>query len=266
MTDAPSSPLAEVGVLVTRPRAQAADLIDAIERLGGTAICFPVIEIVPRDDAAIAADAAALPDADIALFVSRNAVECGLAYAEGAMKGATGPSTAAAIESAGQSVDIVSDHGYDSESLLALPALRDVAGKQIRIIRGGDGRELLADTLHERGATVNYLSVYERRRPQIEAPQLADIEALWRGEKIHVITVMSVQSLDNLASLLPKWCEKQIESLPLVTPAARVIKETLDRYPDASPVLAAGPTAADMVDAIAATIVDTYKTQPGIAP
>ena len=50
MTD---SPLHGVGVLVTRPRAQAAELIDAIQSKGGNAICFPVINIVPRDDSAI---------------------------------------------------------------------------------------------------------------------------------------------------------------------------------------------------------------------
>jgi uroporphyrinogen-III synthase len=258
MSDNPSSPLAGVGVLVTRPRAQADKLVSAIEQLGGVAIRFPVIEIVPGDHDAIMADAAALPDPDIVLFVSSNAVDFGIGYAGSAKKGAIGPTTVAAIESTGQSVEIRSDLGYDSESLLAEPELQDVAGKQVRIIRGEDGRELLADTLRDRGATVNYLSVYERRSPAIEPEQLANIEALWRRGAIQVITVMSVQSLDNLIALLPDWCEQQIESLPLVTPAARVIKETLDRYPGASPVLAAGPLAADMVDAISAI----YETKP----
>jgi uroporphyrinogen-III synthase len=63
MTD---SPLHGVGVLVTRPRAQAAELINLIQDNGGKAICFPVIEIVPRDSSAVARDAAALPTPDIA--------------------------------------------------------------------------------------------------------------------------------------------------------------------------------------------------------
>ena len=49
MTDAP---LQGLGVLVTRPRAQATELIEAIQSKGGSAICFPAIDIVPRDDAA----------------------------------------------------------------------------------------------------------------------------------------------------------------------------------------------------------------------
>lgn len=253
------SPLSGVGVLVTRPRAQATELIEAIESKGGTAFCLPVIEIVPRTQDAIAADVADLPQPDIALFVSRNAVDYGLAYAGSAMKGATGPTTAAAIVHAGQSVEIQSGHGYDSESLLAESELQDVAGKHVRIIRGGDGRELLAETLRERGAIVHYLPVYERRRPDIDPQRLADVETAWRDGRINVITIMSVESLNNLTSLLPEWCVQQIGTLPLVTPAARVIKEALDRYRDAAPILAAGPQTTDMVDAI-------QKSNPGMTP
>jgi uroporphyrinogen-III synthase len=258
MTD---TPLQGVGVLVTRPRAQAVELIELIERKGGNAICFPVIDIVPRDKSAIAADAALLPAPDIALFVSRNAVAHGLSHAAGAIKGATGPATAAAIEASGQSVDIQPDTGFDSESLLAEPVLQAVSGKNIRIIRGKGGRSLLADTLRERGAAVDYLSVYERVLPTCGPESLAEIETAWRGGSIHAITVMSVQTLNNLMVLLPKWCRQQIENVPLVTPAARVIKEALNTCPTARLVLASGPQATEMV----AAIITTQLTESGRA-
>jgi uroporphyrinogen-III synthase len=250
MTD---SPLQGVGVLVTRPRAQAAELVELIESKGGNVISFPVIDIVPRDDCAIEADLARLPQPDIALYISRNAVAHGIDYSQGAIKGAVGPSTAAAIEASGQTVDIQADRGFDSESLLAQPALQNVSGKNIRIIRGHDGRELLADTLRARGATVDYLSVYERARPNCSPKSLADVETAWRDQRIHAITVMSVQTLKNLIVLLPDWCKKRIADVPLVTPAARVIKEALSCCPQSRSFLAAGPQAADMVDAIIAT-------------
>ena len=232
MTDAPSHPLSGVGVLVTRPRAQAADLIKAIQEKGGDAICFPVIEIVPRDTAEIAAAAATLPNPDIAVFISRNAVTHGLSHAAGAAKAAIGPATAASIRAAGQTVEIDPGQGYDSESLLAEPALCDVAGKQVRIIRGGNGqegkgRELLANTLRERGAIVNYLPVYERGLPVISPELLVEVETAWRDGKINAITLMSVETLKNLRTLLPQWCAEQLENVPLVTPAARVIKRRL---------------------------------------
>ena len=249
MTDAP---LQGVGVLVTRPRAQATELVQAIQDKGGKVICFPAIDIVPRDATEIANDAAALPAPDIAIFVSRNAVAHGLAHAAGAAKAAIGPATAAAIRSAGQTVEINPDSGYDSESLLAEPALREVAGKQVCIIRGSKGRALLADTLRERGADVEYLSVYERKLPTVSTDLLVEVETAWRDGNINAITVMSVATLKNLGTLLPEWCASQLENMPLVTPAARVIKEALDRYPESTPILASGPQAADMVDAIIA--------------
>ncbi len=258
MTD---TPLQGVGVLVTRPRAQAAELIKAIEDSGGNAVCFPVIEIIEREEAAVAAEFAALPRPDITIFVSQNAVAYGLEYARGTQKAATGPATAAAIKSAGESVDIQSPDGYDSESLLLQPALTDVADKDICIIRGNVGRELLAETLRERGATVNYLSVYERRQAQLSPGELAGLETAWRSGKIDAVTVMSIETLNNLANLLPEWCADQLGYVPLVTPAARVIKEALNRYPASTLVKASGPQAADMVEAIIATL----KTDPGPA-
>lgn len=247
MTD---KPLQGIGVLVTRPRTQAADLVELIQNKGGDVICFPVIEIVPRDVSAIEADIARLQQPDIALFVSRNAVAHGLSYADGALKAAVGPATAAAIEAHGQTVEIQPEQGFDSESLLAESALNSVSGKNIRIIRGVDGRELLADTLRARGATVEYLSVYDRALPDCSPELLAEVETAWRGGSLHAITVMSVQTLKNLIALLPDWCKQRIDAVPLVTPATRVIKEALSCCPQSRPFLASGPQATDMVDAI----------------
>ena len=251
-----------VGVLVTRPRAQAIELVSAIEDAGGSAFCFPVLEIAALDENVVAARAAELPKPDIVIFVSRNAVEYGLEYTDGGKIAAIGPATAAAVKSAGRIVDIQSASGFDSEHLLEELALQDVAGQQVRIIRGNNGRELLAEQLTARGAIVEYLAVYERRLPDISAQTLADIELRWREGDIAVITVMSVQSLQNLHDLLPAWCKNQLESTPLVTPAGRVLKEALDRYPASRPTLASGPQASEIVDAIIAL----HRTDPGIAP
>ncbi len=248
----PEAALEGVGVLVTRPRTQAVDLVAAIEAAGGAAFCFPVLEIVPLDENIVAANAASLDKPDIAIFVSRNAVEYGLRYSDGARIAAIGPATAAAVSSAGRIVDIQPAAGFDSEHLLAESVFTDVAGKRIRIIRGNAGRQLLAEELAARGASVEYLSVYERRLPNASPQLLAGLEARWRQGEINVVTVMSVQSFRNLVALLPAWCEAQLELTPLVTPAGRVLKEILDRYPASRPILASGPQAREMVEAIIA--------------
>ncbi|MCH9694203.1 MAG: uroporphyrinogen-III synthase [Gammaproteobacteria bacterium] len=255
-------PLQGVGVLVTRPRSQANDLVAAIEAEGGYALRFPVLEIAPRDTLEIERAAAALPAPDIAIFVSPNAVRHGLAYAGEARVAAIGPSTAAAISDAGLQADIVPADGFDSESLLRHEALLHVEGKEVRIIRGADGRELLADTLRARGAEVRYLGVYDREAATPSDAEIAHLEATWRKGDLHAITIMSVETLTGLTALLPDWCERQLATVPLVTPAARVIKEALDRYPDARPILASGPQSKEMVQAIIAI----HRTDPGIAP
>jgi uroporphyrinogen-III synthase len=259
MTD---SPLKGVGVLVTRPRTQATDLIEAIESRGGTAICFPVIEIVARDRRSVEAEVATLPAADIVIFVSSNAVAHGLDFVGDALTAAIGPATAAALLAAGRNVDISPADGFDSESLLREAALLNVQGKRVRIIRGGNGREHLAETLRERGAIVDYLAVYARELPKISDSALLEVETAWLARKINVVTIMSVETLHNLLSLLPKSLLSELTDVPLVTPAARVIKETLERFPASRPVLASGTKANDMVEAIIAIL----KTDPGLAP
>ncbi len=255
----PDNALMGVSVLVTRPILQAQDLADSIEALGGNAIFFPVIEIMPREAADIAADAAALQDPDLVVFVSRNAAQYGLPHIATGRIAAVGPATAAVLEAAGREVDIRPAAGFDSEHLLAEPDLIDVAGKVVRIVRGNGGRELLAETLRERGAQVEYLPVYARTTPAYSDAQLAGLESRWRADGIDVIALMSAESVHNFDALLPKWCKQQLHRSSLVAPAARVLKVALDTFPGTSATLAAGPQTSDMVNAIIALGL----TEPG---
>ena len=255
----PDRALSGVGVLVTRPQSQSQDLVEAIEARGGTAICFPVLEIIPRDPTEVAARVAALRDPDIVIFVSRNAVRFGLSCAARGLVAAVGPATAAALEESGRKADILPASGFDSEHLLAEPVLQDVTDQVVRIVRGSDGRELLANTLRKRGALVEYLSVYTRRIPRYSDLELNALETRWRAGDVDVVTVMSVASAQNLEALLPQWCKEQLNRGSLVAPAARVLKEALKTFPGTSAILAAGPLASDMVDAI----IELGHTAPG---
>ena len=246
------APLAGVGVLVTRPAGQAVELVSAIEAAGGRSVMFPVIEIVPRSPQEIEASLASMKDPDIVIFISRNAVEHGLAWSGDGAIAAVGPATAAAVEAAARVVDLRPAVGFDSESLLEEPELKDVRGKKIRIIRGNGGRELLATTLRERGASVDYLEVYSRQAPEYAAAETAAIAQQLEGGEIDAIVVMSVESLRNLLALLPQSCHRVLAETPLVTPASRVIKEVTDRLPGCPVTLSDGPGADEIVRAIAA--------------
>lgn len=242
--------LRNVGVLLTRPEQQSRELGRAIEQRGGTALVFPALIIAPREHDDVAADASELPDPDITIFISRNAVEYGIDWAMGQIA-AIGPTTAAAIEAAGRRVDIQPASGFDSEALLAEPAFADVDGKSVRIIRGNAGREKLAETLKARGARVDYLSAYKRLLPEPSPQALCDLESAWENGRINAVVVMSVQSLHNLRELLPDTCLERLASTPLVSPAARVIKEARRAFPGGPAILAAGPRTSDLVSAIA---------------
>jgi uroporphyrinogen-III synthase len=242
--------LAGVGVLVTRPEHQAEELANAIEQKGGTAIRFPTQQIKRRDATTVQAEVARQVTPDIVIFVSSNAVRHGLHFFSNARIAAIGEATAAAVVAAGRTVDIMASDGFDSEHLLATAELRNVTGKRITIVRGQYGRELLADTLRERGADVSYLCVYERNLATHTADEIAALVRKWQAGEVNIVTVMSVASFHNLLALLPESALHLLARTRLVTPAARVLKEVLNQFPDQPTFLSDGPDAAAMVRAI----------------
>jgi uroporphyrinogen-III synthase len=213
--------LAGAGVLITRPGAQAENLARLVSAAGGRPIAFPTIEILPACDSDAARARLAEPW-DLILFVSRNAVEYGRALGPprgfgAAMIGAVGRATAAALQSAGLPTQLVPAAGFDSESLLALPELTNVAGKRVLIVRGEGGRPLLAETLSLRGADVHYAEVYRRSIPAVEiGPQLPQ----WRAE-VGFVTATSDEVLNNLMQMVGKAGRDWLLGTPLVVISER---------------------------------------------
>ena len=168
-------PLGGIGVIVTRPARQAAGLAAALAALGATPIIIPAIVILPpADPAALARVHAELDCFDIAVFVSANAVEYGVPphWPSRLRVFAPGPGTAAAL-AAVRVADVHIPHtSYDSEGLLALPALAEVAGKRVVIFCGEGGRVLLADALRARGAVVTTSPAIAGPRPKRSARDL----------------------------------------------------------------------------------------------
>jgi len=240
------------GILVTRPAHHADKLVSAIERQGGSAIRFAAIEIRPRDAAAIRRDLDSLLPADIVIFVSSTAVAHGFRpeFVGAGQVAAIGPTTQAEIVEAGGTVDIVPVTGFDSEHLLLEPALQDVAGRCVRIIRGNGGRELLADTLRARGARVEYLAVYERRPEHYSEPQLRELTDRWQTGQITRVVIMSVETLTNLLEILPPAGLELLRKTPLVTPSKRVIQKASELLPGVPTTLSAGPQTGDMIRAL----------------
>lgn len=222
------APLRGVGVLVTRPAEQAAELAERLRELGAEPLLFPALAILPpRDPETLRARLAEVASFDLALFVSPAAVRWALAALPptrglrelAAGLAAVGKGSAEALHAAGHASVLAPASGFDSEHLLALPELADVAGRRILIFRGEGGRELIAETLRARGATVDYAECYRRGCPRDADP--APALAALNGGRVRAVTAFSGETLDHLLKLLAPGAAA-LRALPLFVPHARI--------------------------------------------
>jgi uroporphyrinogen-III synthase len=222
-------PLTGKTIVVTRPRAQAQPLADAIAAQGGEALVFPLLEISPAaDPQPLLAAAARLGEYALAVFISPNAVDYSLSallargpWPAGLVPAAVGQGTVKALAAHGVAGCVAPTERFDSEALLELPELQpqQVAGRRVAIFRGDGGRELLADTLRARGATVDCIACYRRSAP---AGGAAPLLAAWRAGRLDAITVSSSEGLRYLVDMLETDGRHYLAATPVFVPHARI--------------------------------------------
>ena len=225
----PSGPLAGKTIVVTRPQAQAAPLAEAIVAAGGKPLIFPLLEISPANDPqALAKAAARLADYSLAVFISPNAADYALpailahgSWPASLIPAAVGQGTVKVLAERGIPGCVAPTERFDSEALLELPELaaERVQGKRVAIFRGDGGRELLADTLRERGATVDCITCYRRSGP---SAGVAPLIAAWRAGQLDALTVSSSEGLRYLVDLLDAEGRAFLQKTPLFVPHARI--------------------------------------------
>ncbi len=225
-------PLAGLNIVVTRPREQAAQLAQRITQAGGQVILFPLLEISPvADPKPLRTLVARLPEFNLAIFISPNAVRYGMAailaagaslspdpspQGRGELKIATvGQGSAKALRDLGVDKIIAPQERFDSEALLALPELQQVAGWRVVIFRGDGGRELLGESLKARGASVEYAACYQRAKPQQNIGMLL-------AANPDAITVTSSEALAYLWEMLDSAAKERLAAVPLFVPHARI--------------------------------------------
>ncbi len=245
--------LAGLGVVVTRPQAAAEALGRALEREGARAFVFPALALEPMEPSPDArATLEALTEFTLAVFVSANAVEMGLAVArsiapwpERTRVAGIGDATARALREAGFDEVLFPRERHDSEGLLAMPELRAVKGESIVVFRGEGGREHLRDVLESRGARVRYVECYRRARPRADASALV---AAWERGEVHAVSALSAQTLENFLAMLGDGAPALAARASLVVPHAAIAA-----HPDArrfARVLVAAPGAEGIVEAL----------------
>jgi uroporphyrinogen-III synthase len=215
-----STSLAGLNIVVTRPRDQALGLNQSITKIGGNAILFPLLEIAPATDKSeLNTLKQHLSSYDLLIFISPNAVKYGMSalgtVPDSVRVATVGQNSAQALRALGIAQVIAPTDRFDSESLLALPALQNVSGWKVAILRGNGGRELLGDTLKARGALVDYVTCYERSKPELDADSVLKASP-------HAINVTSSEALSNLWQGLTETHKTRFANLPLFVPHARI--------------------------------------------
>jgi uroporphyrinogen-III synthase len=216
-------PLAGLKIVVTRPRDQAVQLARSIAHAGGVPLLFPLLDITAvQDTRELHEQISRLGQFDLAIFISPNAVNYGVAAIRAVgnippkLKIATvGQGSAKALRELGIANVIAPTERFDSEGLLALPELQNVAGWKVIIFRGDGGRELLGDTLKARGATVEYATCYVRSKPQQDAQT-------WLDAKPDAITVTSSEALGYLWQMLDDKARAALRDTPIFLPHTRI--------------------------------------------
>lgn len=221
MPAAPNAP----GLVVTRPRKAAEALAAQLSPRGVRVFVFPALEIEPlAGGPALERALDALQDAALAVFVSANAVEQGLARvgSRGAWPprvavAAIGDATARALRNSGFADVISPPEPFDTDSLARLPELQEgrVRGENVVVFRGEGGRERLKGLLEERGARVTYAECYRRVRPRADPGPLI---AAWERGEVQAVSALSAETLANFLALLGPAAPRLAAAAALIVP------------------------------------------------
>ncbi len=221
-------------IWVTRPEKQALALVKGIEQAGGRAFVLPVMEILPKPTTPKTRQLAQdLGHFQHVIFLSTNAVEYGLRlmapywpqWPVDIEWWAVGKATAKAMQYHGIEVQIP-EHNFNSEGLLAMASLKQAQDQAVLIVRGGNGRALLADTLQSRGAAVSLLEVYKRTPVRPSEEQAQQLKALFANKQLNAVVITSVEILENMVAIGAKN-NLNLREIPLIVISQRIADAAL---------------------------------------
>jgi uroporphyrinogen III methyltransferase / synthase len=199
-------------VLVTRPREQAAELVDRLSALGAEPIEAPMIRIMPPDDLGPLRRAAAEPDQfDWIVFTSANAVDAFMAVLLNgerdirALKGpqlcTVGAGTAEKLAQYGIKVDLVPDEFRAEAVVAALAERTTLDGARVLLPRADIGREVVAEQLRAAGALVTDVIAYRTVLDDTHREGDPDVYRMLLEARIDVVTFTSASAVRNFAKI-----------------------------------------------------------------
>ncbi|RXZ84548.1 uroporphyrinogen-III C-methyltransferase [Paenibacillaceae bacterium] len=207
-------PLFGTRVLVTRARAQASELADRIEELGGEPVEYPVIEIrrtQSEETSALIGEALGhANDYDWLVFTSVNGVdyffewltafEVDIRRFHKAKIAAVGPATADKLRERGLLVDAMPAR-FQAEGLIDMLGPLLQPGHKVLLPRGDLARDILPQQFAAKGVEVTAVNVYETALGDPDSGDGELLELLGSGG-IHMLTFTSSSTVLNLLELL----------------------------------------------------------------
>ena len=225
-------------IVITRPVAQAQAFAQRVREAGGEPVLFPLLEITALEQpdalqqaASFLRKQAAAPaeqSRGLTFFVSPNAVHFAMrelphppAWPAGWSVSTVGPSSEAALAQYGFARIIAPQDAFDSEAVLRLPEMQEavVSDQTVLIFRGEGGRELLGDTLQQRGAQVRYIPCYRRSCPVDSA---APLLAQHQQQALDALTLTSSEGVSYLGGLLGRAGIQLLQQVPVFVPHVRI--------------------------------------------
>ena len=207
-------------VVLTRPQTDSERLSKALQREGFQTRVMPLmtIEAIPPSERAVAP---AISDDTLCIFISANAVRFGLPQLGPELARypdlpviAVGNKTRDTLEAEGIHAQV--PVRADSEGLLAMPTLSAPDSREVVIVKGEGGRELLASELTRRGACVTEWACYRQCWPNVDVSELAEISASL------IFQASSGEMLSRLAELLAGEGQADLFQSPIIVPSDRV--------------------------------------------
>lgn len=212
--------------LILRPQPAADELADLLRQQGHSPVVCPLLSYLPGSELGALTDR--LSQADMVIAISVAAVQYAgeqlvkqqARWPQHCIYLAVGATTAAQWQQ--QGVKVISPTDARSEGLLALPELQAAAGKNVLILRGNGGRELLADVLSALGAQVSYLECYRRHYLHTDgAPLLQE----WQAAGVDSVIISSSKLFRQLIRLLPETASDWLSSQHWFVPSQRTADE-----------------------------------------
>ncbi|MDC1311154.1 uroporphyrinogen-III synthase [Burkholderiales bacterium] len=216
------------GILITRPRLQAAHLASEIESRSGRVILCPAIDLIELPDKAVNS----VTTYDAIIFVSPTSVEIGWKKVKHLIEdsrtvsiAAAGPATANKVLKEGSNVLFPDGQGGARALIEVLRSQLDLSTSNVLVVNGEGGDRSLEKLLQYEGAKVQTFACY-RRLDIRDSRQLENSNQLASGLDAWIIT--SRRSIGNILAQF-EGQEIKLTAIPLFVNHSAIADEAFIR-------------------------------------